>query len=84
MNNKQRKTREAIFSTPTPKSLPWSDVESLFKALGCGVFEGDGSKVTFSRNGESVSFHRPHPQKEIRAYQVRIAREFLKKIGEMP
>lgn len=47
MNSKQRKTLEAIFSTPVPKTLAWKDIESLFRALGCTVVEGDGSRVSF-------------------------------------
>ncbi|MDR2573301.1 MAG: type II toxin-antitoxin system HicA family toxin [Desulfovibrio sp.] len=84
MNSKQRKTWEAIFSKPTPKNISWSDVESLFKGLGFMVIEGDGSKVSFERNAVSVSFHRPHPQKEARPYQIEAARLFLCEIGEKP
>jgi hypothetical protein len=42
MNSWQRKTREAIFSKPIPKTLLWNDIELLFKALGCAVIEGEG------------------------------------------
>jgi hypothetical protein len=27
----------AIFSRPTPGSIPWSDIESLFRALGADI-----------------------------------------------
>ena len=84
MNSKQRKILEAIFATPTPRSLPWSNFESLFKALGCDVIEGDGSRVRFRLGAEKVAFHRPHPGNEAKEYQIRAAREFLERLGIKP
>jgi hypothetical protein len=84
LNSKQRKTHKAIFSKPTPKNLLWSDLESLFKGLGFMVIEGDGSKVSFERDAASVSFHRPHPLKEAKPYQIEAARSFLDEMGEKP
>ena len=84
MNSKQRKTLDAIFTKPVPRNLLWSDLESLFKGLGFMVIEGDGSKVTFEREAVSISFHRPHPHKEARAYQIRAACVFFDEIGEKP
>jgi hypothetical protein len=51
MNNKQRRTRDAIFSEPMPKTLPWDDIESLLKAAGCRVIEKGGSAVAFEKTG---------------------------------
>ena len=82
MNSKQRKTYSAVFSKPTPKNLLWADLESLFKGLGFTVIEGDGSKVSFEKGAASVSFHRPHPQKEAKPYQIEAARVFLAGVGE--
>jgi hypothetical protein len=79
-----RKTLEAIFSNPIPKSLEWRRIEALFVALGCEVMEGNGSRVAFRRNGKRADFHRPHPQKEAKPYQVKAAREFLELLGERP
>lgn len=84
MNNTQRKTLEAIFSTPTPKSLGWGRVESLLVALGCVVIEGNGSRVRFELNGVVGTFHRPHPAKEAKPYQVRDAKLFLTEAGVKP
>jgi hypothetical protein len=92
MNSKQRKVLEAIFSKPTPKTLPWNDIESLFKAIGCKVVEGEGSRVSFryiivhkDRQEEAQGdFHRPHPGKEAKPYQVKKAVVFLTKIGQLP
>jgi hypothetical protein len=84
MNRKQRATLSAIFAKPTSGTMIWAEVESLFLALGCRVIEGEGSRVRFEKDGVVASFHRPHPAKEAKHYQVRDAREFLTKIGTTP
>lgn len=84
MNSKQRKTLAAIFSGPTPVGLAWSDIEGLLKATGCQVIEGPGSAVSFRHGVEIEFFHRPHPAKEAKRYQVRAARAFLIRIGVRP
>jgi hypothetical protein len=84
MNKRQRKTLEAIFASPPPKTLPFSEMESLFRAIGCDVIEGDGSRVAFKLRGVRVAFHRPHPRKEAQEYQVRVAREFFETLGIRP
>jgi len=40
--------------------------------------------VRFECKGLVASFHRPHPQKEAKQYQVRDARDFLTKLGITP
>lgn len=84
MNSRQRKTLEAIFANPTPKSLVWADIESLLIALDCELIEGNGSRVAFRRDGQKADFHRPHPGKEAKPYQVRDAKVFLNKSGVEP
>lgn len=84
MNSKHRKTLKAIFSEPAPKSLEWSRIESLFLALGASIIEGDGSRVRFVLNEVVGSFHRPHPSREAKPYQVRDARHFLEQAGVTP
>ena len=84
MNSKQQSTLKAIFSIPTPKSLEWKRIESLLVALGATTVEGNGSRVRFELNGVVASFHRPHPDKEAKPYQVRDARAFLEKAGVTP
>ena len=59
-------------------------VEALFIALGARVIEGRGSRVRFELNDVVATFHRPHPQKEARPYQVRDARRFLEQAGVSP
>lgn len=84
MNNKHRKTLEAVFGVPVSKTLEWRSLEALLVALGAQVIEGTGSRVRFELKGVVATFHRPHPAKEAKPYQVRDAREFLEKAGVKP
>lgn len=84
MNNKQRNTLKAIFSKPVPNTLEWARIESLFVAAGAKTIEGNGSRVRFELNDVVGTFHRPHPDKEAKPYQVRDARAFLEQAGVTP
>ena len=84
MNNTHQKTLEAIFRKPVPASLEWRRFESLFVALGAQTIEGSGSRVRFELNGVIGTFHRPHPKKEAKPYQVLDARLILEKAGISP
>ena len=81
MNKIHKKTLEILFCKPTPKNLEWRCIESLFKSIGAKIIEGSGSRVRFSLNGVIATFHRPHPQKEAKPYQVRDAQRFLEEAG---
>jgi HicA toxin of bacterial toxin-antitoxin, len=84
MNSKQSKTLAAVFRNPVSGTIVWADIESLLAATGCEVIEGPGSAVSF-RFGETIEFfHRPHPAKEAKHYQVRAVRRFLTEIGVKP
>jgi hypothetical protein len=84
LNSKQQKTLQAIFNRPTRSSVAWADVEKLFLALGAEVKEGKGSAITVYLRGEPAYFHRPHPGKEAKKYQVEDARKFLHQLGIKP
>ncbi len=84
MNKRHRETLDRIFQTPAPASLAWRDIEALFQALGASTIEGQGSRVRFELNGVVATFHRPHPAKEAKPYQVRDARRFLEQAGIKP
>ena len=62
----------------------WRKIEALLRAIGANVIEGAGSRVRFEFKGIIVTFHRPHPQKEAKPYQVRDARAFLEKVEVLP
>ncbi len=61
MKRKHHKTLEQIYKRPTSGNVLWSDIESLFKALGADVSERSGSRVAVVLFGEVRVFHRPHP-----------------------
>jgi hypothetical protein len=84
MNARHRKTLRAIFADPVSGTIEWAAIEKLLVAAGCEAVEGKGSRVKFAKDGVIVSFHRPHPEKEAKRYQVRDAREYLRKIGVEP
>ena len=84
MNSKQRKTLIAVFANPVSASIAWADIESLLAGSGCEIIEGAGSRVRFAKSGVVAGFHRPHPAKEAKRYQVCDARDYLTKLGVMP
>lgn len=84
MNKTHQKTLEAIFRKPVSTNLEWRRIEALFTAVGARTIEGSGSRVRFELNGVIGTFHRPHPQKEAKPYQVRDAQLFLEKAGVSP
>ena len=84
MNNKHRKTLDALLADPVNGNLDWLRIEALLRAMGCRVIEGPGSAVTFEHAGRRANFHRPHPGKEALRYRVKAVREFIEQIGVEP
>ncbi len=84
VNNRQRKTLAAVFAVPHAQSVEWSDIEALLIAAGTRVVEGRGSRVRFVKGNFVATFHRPHPEKEAKPYQVRAAKAFLEQMGVTP
>ncbi|MFD1992755.1 type II toxin-antitoxin system HicA family toxin [Paenibacillus nicotianae] len=81
MNNKQRNTLTNIFEDPLRSNIEWADIESLLKACGAEITEGNGSRVRFYLNGVRAVFHRPHPKKETDKGAVKSMRKFLIEAG---
>ena len=77
MNNKNRKTLQNIFENPGKKNIQWSDVEKLVFALEGTISQGNGSRVRIVVGGVSLNIHTPHPQKELKPYQVRKLRDLF-------
>lgn len=67
--------------TPVSATIAWDDIESLLVSVGCEVVEGSGSAVSFIKGEDVEYFHRPHPEKEAKRYQVRAVKAFLSRIG---
>lgn len=84
MNKKNQKTLESIFKHPTPSNIPWKDIESLFKAIGCEISKGSGSRIRIKYKGERAVFHRPHPQPNTDKGAVNSVKRFLQVIGVKP
>jgi hypothetical protein len=84
MNSKHRKTLAAVFHDPVSGTIAWADVEALLLALGCLLIEGNGSRVRFDKDGKLAFFHRPHPEKEAKHYQIREVRRYLSELGISP
>jgi hypothetical protein len=84
MNRKHRKVLAAVFTDPVSGTIEWAAIEGLLLAAGARLIEGRGSRVRFEKDGEVATFHRPHPAKEAKRYQVREARDFLTRIGVKP
>ena len=84
MNTKHRKTLIAVYKDPVPKQLEWKAIEALLITVGAEMVEGSGSRVRFHKDGEIGTFHRPHPKKEAKPYQIKDARDFLTRIGVKP
>jgi hypothetical protein len=84
MHRKHESTLKSVFTDPVSPTVKWNHIEALLVACGCKVIEGAGSAVKFECKGVIASFHRPHPAKEAKRYQVRDAREFLIRIGVKP
>lgn len=84
MNRKQKRVLAAIFRKPTSGTIAWADIEGLLMTVGCDVIEGKGSRVRFAKDGMVATFHRPHPEKEAKRYQVEDARAYLIRLGIEP
>ena len=77
MNNKQKKLFKKLFGKPTPKNIKYKDVEKALVGLGLDKKEGNGSAVSFSNGVNDLQFHKPHPEKEIKNYVVKLIKEYL-------
>ena len=84
MNNKHRKILTAVFAYPKLGVIEWMEIEALLVAAGAKIIEGRGSRVRFVYGKIVATFHRPHPEKEAKPYQIRDARFFLEAIGVKP
>ena len=84
MNNRQKKTLEAVFTDPPSASIVWSDIESMLQALGARLSEGRGSRVRIELNGRFAVFHRPHPRPTTDKGSLKSLRRFLENAGVQP
>ena len=68
-----------------PKDFTFDEAETLLRYLEYVRYDKgktSGSRVIFSRDGfPPILMHKPHPQKELKAYQVKQLLETLKQEG---
>ena len=77
MNNKSKKILKSIFAIPIKANILWIDIEKLMVDLGASIREGKGSAGVFIYKKTIFPFHRPHPQKEAKRYQIKLLRKYL-------
>ncbi len=77
MNSKQQKIFSTLFDNPVKKNIKWSDIEKLIVGVGGQICQGDGSRVRIVLGEQSLNIHTPHPQKELKPYQVRAIRKLF-------
>ncbi|WP_457587942.1 adenosine-specific kinase [Ensifer canadensis] len=58
MNSKQRKILAAVFKNPVSGTTEWAAIENLLVVAGANVFERNGSRVKFEKDGIIASFNR--------------------------
>lgn len=69
-----------------PSDYTFKEAESLLISLGFVEYnkgKSSGSRVVFIRNEDKILLHKPHPQKELKAYAVRQLIEKLEELGEL-
>ncbi|MDP6969374.1 MAG: type II toxin-antitoxin system HicA family toxin [Gammaproteobacteria bacterium] len=77
------KTDKQLNKLKTAKVLAWPELVKALKTLGYRQIQGDGARVKFD-NGQPnqlINLHKPHPDKELRAYALRQVREKLTEWG---
>lgn len=84
MKDKHLNTLKNIFKKPVPSGIVWRDIESMLKAYGAEISEGEGSRVRIKLNGIRAVFHRPHPKKETDKGAVVSMKRFLTTAGVEP
>ena len=56
------------------RSFTFDEAETLFLSLGfkkSNKGKTSGSRVVFSKDDIDINLHKPHPQKELEAYQIK-------------
>jgi hypothetical protein len=65
-------------------SIRWTDIESLFKALGAEISEREGSRIGVFLFEEVQVFHRSHPSPDTDKGAVVSIRKWLESHGVKP
>jgi hypothetical protein len=84
MNSQQRRILKKIFDDPVRSNILWADIESLLRACGAEITEGQGSRIRIALNDVRAVFHRPHPRSETDKGAIKSMRRFLAEAGVIP
>ncbi len=84
MSTRHRRTLEAVFRDPVSATIVWDDVERMLVHHGAIIRERSGSRIEVALSGLRLNFHRPHPQKEAKQYQIREVRALLTEVDITP
>lgn len=80
LSRKHKATLDKICHRPILGTIPWNDIEKLFKALGAEIEEREGSRIAVIFDGFAPHvFHRPHPEKVTDKGAVASVKTMLKK-----
>ena len=67
-----------------PRDFTYDEAQSLISSLGAKEIKKGktgGSRVKFVYNNKSLVIHKPHPQKELKEYQVTDILDYLERNG---
>lgn len=75
---KQDKLIEKLLTKP--RTFLWSDLCSVMESLGFRIVKGNGSRRKFVHRDTKrvVSWHEPHPEKEVKFYVIKEAVGLIK------
>lgn len=84
MNQRHRKTLEAVFARPVKANIRWSRIEALLEATGAEIEQRAGSRIAVVFRDEVAIFHRPHPSPDADKGAVAAVRRLLERRGVRP
>ena len=65
-----------------PKDFTFDELRTMLKAFGFEMSDAgrtSGSRVKFLKRNVAIVLHKPHPRKELLAYQIKQVLEILEK-----
>jgi HicA toxin of bacterial toxin-antitoxin, len=82
--SKQEKALRRLASKP--KDYSWQELVTLMTGLSFTLENagGSGRKFVQTETGATLFIHAPHPDKTLKAYQIRDAIDILKRGGFLP
>ena len=69
-----------------PKDFTYDELKQLLSSVGCAEDNKgrtSGSRVAFVHKGTGtiLRLHKPHPNNELKGYQIKLVIEFLENLG---